>query len=47
MTRRGAAAIERYVAIAPHGIDVAGLVAWAAELAADPAAEVAVPSLRS
>ena len=47
VTRRGAAAIERYVAIAPHGIDVAGLVAWAAELAADPAAEVAVPSLRS
>ena len=44
---RGADAIERYVAIAPHGIDVAGLVAWARAMTGDPSAEVPVPSLRS
>ena len=44
---RGADAIERYVGIAPHGIDVAGLVAWAQAMTGDPSAEVPVPSLRS
>ncbi|MFF4287771.1 DUF309 domain-containing protein [Streptomyces sp. NPDC001633] len=29
---RGAAALAPYAAAAPHGIDVAGLLAWAAEL---------------
>ncbi|HBO55079.1 DUF309 domain-containing protein [Janibacter terrae] len=47
VTTRGADAIERYVAIAPHGIDVAGLLVWARALAARPEETVPVPSLRS
>lgn len=46
VTTRGADAIERYVAIAPHGIDVAGLVTWARALAQDPDGQVPVPRLR-
>lgn len=46
VTSRGADAVERYVAIAPHGIDVGGLVVWARALAARPDDEVTVPSLR-
>lgn len=47
VTTRGADAISRYVAIAPHGIDVAGLLSWARALAAEPDGDVPVPALRS
>ena len=42
---RGAATIEPYGAAPPHGVDVAGLTAWARELAADPRAGAAPPRL--
>ncbi|KRE38507.1 hypothetical protein ASG73_06140 [Janibacter sp. Soil728] len=47
VTTRGGDAIAPYVALAPHGIDVVGLLAWARALAAHPEREVPVPSLRS
>ncbi len=47
VTTRGADAIARYTVIAPHGIDVGGLLAWARALAARPEDEASVPSLRS
>lgn len=46
VTTRGADSIARYVAIAPHGIDVPGLLAWARGLAAEPGGDVPVPALR-
>jgi hypothetical protein len=44
---RGAGNIAPYGAAPPHGIDVAGLVRWAAELAADPPSAAAPPRLRA
>lgn len=49
LLRRGAARITPYAVESPHGIDVAGLVAYAQRLAADVEAgggEVTVPHLR-
>ncbi|TKJ30750.1 DUF309 domain-containing protein [Blastococcus sp. CCUG 61487] len=47
---RGAGNVEPYAGTSPHGIDVAGLVAWARVLAADPGtvrdAAQAAPRLR-
>jgi uncharacterized protein len=42
---RGAGNVEGYAADPPHGVDVAGLVAWARALAADPAAPSPTPRL--
>ena len=49
LLRRGAARITPYAVESPHGIDVAGLVAYAQRLAADVEAggdEASVPRLR-
>lgn len=46
VTSRGADALAAYESAPPYGIDIAGLVAWARGLAADPAGDVAVPRLR-
>lgn len=48
LLERGAGNVEPYAAAPPHGIDVAGLVAWAREAAGDPtrAGAVAPPRLR-
>lgn len=46
VTSRGADALATYESARPYGIDIAGLVAWARGLAADPAGDVAVPRLR-
>jgi uncharacterized protein len=43
---RGAGNIESYAAAPPHGIDVAGLAAWARRLAAAGDPEVSPPRLR-
>jgi uncharacterized protein len=42
---RGAGNVARYAARPPHGIDVAGLLAWAREAAADPTGAVRPPRL--
>ncbi|MBW1602010.1 DUF309 domain-containing protein [Streptomyces sp. JJ66] len=52
LLRRGAASIEPYAAAPPHGVDVAGLSAWAAALAGElpgaaaPSAARVAPRLR-
>ena len=46
VTSRGADALVGYESERPYGIDIAGLVAWARGLAADPGGDVPVPRLR-
>lgn len=46
VTSRGADALVAYESERPYGIDIAGLVAWARGLAADPGGDVPVPRLR-
>lgn len=45
VTERGAAAIAPFADDAPHGVDVRGLIDWAAALVADPGADAPVPRL--
>ena len=45
VTTRGADAVAGYRDAPPHGIDAAGLVAWARDLAARPESDVPVPRL--
>lgn len=47
VTERGAAAIAPFAAVPPHGIDVAGLIAWSEALVAHPETEAPVPHLTS
>jgi hypothetical protein len=46
LLERGAGNLASYAAAPPHGIDVAGLMAWAGALAADPAGSAPGPRLR-
>lgn len=46
VTSRGADAVAGYLDAPPHGIDVAGLLVWAHDLAARPESDVPVPRLR-
>jgi hypothetical protein len=43
---RGAGNLALYAAAPPHGVDVAGLQAWAQDLAADPGRQAPRPRLR-
>lgn len=46
VTERGAAAIAPFAAAPPHGIDVAGLIAWSEALVDHPEVHAPVPRLR-